>query len=333
MTSRDFGFTTLRSAVAYRRNNTLVPPNNVYITSTNGAAIFSDTLTISTINVSTINGGGGGGVNSVTAGTNISTSGTASNPVINVNINSTLEMNGNYIHSSGNLGISSDAILNLDGTFVNMASSDGGIVLQTNGTTRTITLDIGGLLDVQSPNVRLFGLSTLQTNKMVYIADGTGFLSVGDLPSSVSSVTAGTNISTSGTASVPIVNVAISSPLDMNGQPLIDSTGAVNINGNLVVSSSAITQQIVTSSITTTPITLNSGFFGKYTFVSTNVAATITLPSPASEGSVLIFKNLMTNAFSTITISPVYSGGTISADTAASYVFTTYANSGSWVSL
>ena len=60
MTSRDFGFTTLRSAVAYRRNNTLVPPNNVYVTSTNGAAIFSDTLTISTINVSTINGGGGG---------------------------------------------------------------------------------------------------------------------------------------------------------------------------------------------------------------------------------------------------------------------------------
>jgi len=57
MTSRDFGFTTLRSAVAYRRNNTLVPPNNVYVTSTNGAAIFSDTLTISTINASTINGG------------------------------------------------------------------------------------------------------------------------------------------------------------------------------------------------------------------------------------------------------------------------------------
>ena len=47
MTSRDFGFTTLRSAVAYRRNNTLVPPNNVYVTSTNGAATFSDTLTIS----------------------------------------------------------------------------------------------------------------------------------------------------------------------------------------------------------------------------------------------------------------------------------------------
>jgi len=189
----------------------------------------------------------------------------------------------------------------------------------------------------------------------------------------VSSITPGTNISTSGTASNPIINVHISSPLDMNGQPLIDSTGnltlsttttdiylnsgnaismvslggdinittgnnitvngtIMTVNGNLAVLSSAITQQIVTSSITTTPVTLNSGFFGKYTFVNTNVAATIILPSPASEGSVLIFKNLMTNAFSTITISTVYSGGTISADTAASYVFTTYAG-GSWVSL
>jgi hypothetical protein len=232
MTSRDFGFTTLRSAVAYRRNNTLVPPNNVYITSTNGAAIFSDTLTISTINVSTINGGGGG-VSSISSGINISTSGTASDPIINVYINSTLDMN-NY-----------------------------------------------------------------------------GILNCNNLTSNTSPFT----ISTIG-------NVNISSN---NG------TGAVNINGNLVVLSSAITQQIVTSSITTTPVTLDSGFFGKYTFVNTNVAATITLPSSASEGSVLIFKNLMTNAASTITISPVYSGGTISADTAASYVFTTYAGN-SWVS-
>ena len=89
------------------------------------------------------------------------------------------------------------------------------------------------------------------------------------------------------------------------------------------------------ASITTTPFILDSGFFGKYTFVNTGVAATITLSS-ASEGSVLIFKNLMTNATSTITIAgPVYSGGgSISANTAASYVFTTHTGGGgSWVSL
>jgi hypothetical protein len=382
MTSRDFGFTTLRSAVAYRRNNTLVPPNNVYVTSTNGAAIFSDTLTISTINVSTatistltvstINGGGGGGVilitagtnisttgtasnptinvninstldmagfdiinvpnitnaggnitinanngngdvnitgstlfngsinvastfydnnvfsgtsgqvltagtggqviwstisggggggsvNSVIAGTNISTSGTATDPIINVNINSTLEMNGNNIHSSGALGITSDASLNLDGTSTNMVSSDGGILLQTNGATKKITLDIGeGLFDVVATDIRLYGLSTLQTTKMVYIAEGTGYLSVGDLPSSVNSVTAGTNISITGTASTPIINVDINSTLLMNGFPIYDYSTITIASGstiNLSTASTSIVLNEASTNITITSIT------------------------------------------------------------------------------
>ena len=49
MTSRDFGFITLRNAVAYRPDNSVVPPNNVFITSTNGGAVFSSNLKISTI--------------------------------------------------------------------------------------------------------------------------------------------------------------------------------------------------------------------------------------------------------------------------------------------
>jgi len=236
MTSRDFGFTTLRSAVAYRRNNTLVPPNNVYITSTNGAAIFSDTLTISTINVSTINGGGGGGgVSSISSGINISTSGTASDPIINVYINSTLDMN------------------------------DYGILNCNNLTSNT------------SP----FTIST-------------------------------------------IGNVNISSN---NG------TGAVNINGNLVVLSSAITQQIVTSSITTDPSTIIpwANYYGKYNFVSG--ISTLTLPTTGvTEGSVLIFRNLDSY---TVQIVNVLSGGSpLAANGAASFVYTQYAiGPPNWVSL
>jgi hypothetical protein len=138
MTSRDFGFTTLRSAVAYRRNNTLVPPNNVYITSTNGAATFSDTLTISTINVSTatistltvstINGGGGGGVILITAGTNISTTGTASNPTINVNINSTLDMAGFPI-------VDTTGLLTLQATDISISSISGTGAVNITGST------------------------------------------------------------------------------------------------------------------------------------------------------------------------------------------------------
>ena len=109
MTSRDFGIVTLRNAVAYHFDGSIVPINNVYITSTNGAAIFSDTLTISTINVSTINGSGvGGGVSSITAGTNISITGTVSTPIVNVDINSTLLMNGfPIVDTTGLLTLSS----------------------------------------------------------------------------------------------------------------------------------------------------------------------------------------------------------------------------------
>ena len=135
MTSRDFGIVTLRSAVAYRRNNTLVPPNNVYVTSTNGAAIFSDTLTISTINVSTINGGGvGGGVSSITAGTNISITGTVSTPIVNVDINSTLLMNGFPIYDNSTITIAAGSTINLStlNTSIYLDQVSQGIILTAN---------------------------------------------------------------------------------------------------------------------------------------------------------------------------------------------------------
>jgi hypothetical protein len=55
MTSRDFGFLSLRNTIAYQPNGLPVPPNQVLITSTNGAAVFSNSINISTINVSTLN--------------------------------------------------------------------------------------------------------------------------------------------------------------------------------------------------------------------------------------------------------------------------------------
>ena len=55
MTSRDFGFLTLRNVIAYQQNGTPVPPNSVLITSSNGAGVFSDTVTISSINPSSVN--------------------------------------------------------------------------------------------------------------------------------------------------------------------------------------------------------------------------------------------------------------------------------------
>ncbi len=55
MTSRDFGFLTLRNTTAYQPNGFPVPPNNIFVTSTNGAAVFSNNILISTVTVSTLN--------------------------------------------------------------------------------------------------------------------------------------------------------------------------------------------------------------------------------------------------------------------------------------
>ena len=55
MSSRDYGFLTLRNIVAYQSNGDSVPANDIFVTSSNGTAIFSDNVKISTINISTLN--------------------------------------------------------------------------------------------------------------------------------------------------------------------------------------------------------------------------------------------------------------------------------------
>lgn len=113
--------------------------------------------------------------------------------------------------------------------------------------------------------------------------------------------------------------------------------GSTSPQTRLDINGGALSKQIVTSTITSAgPTTLDPGFFGKYIFVDPTIAAptTINLPGGATEGTVLIVRNLMTA--NTVTIGgSVYTGGTnITANTAASYVFTTYAGGGGqWVAL
>ena len=175
MTSRDFGIVTLRNAVAYHFDGSIVPINNVYITSTNGGAVFSDTLTISTINVSTINGGGvgGGGVSSISSGINISITGTVSTPIVNVDINSTLLMNGYPIYDYSTITIASGSTINLStlSTSIVLDGSSNTI----NMTTSTITsfannfilnsdLDIKG----SSASIQFFDSSNIQKAAIDY---------------------------------------------------------------------------------------------------------------------------------------------------------------------
>lgn len=56
MTSRDFGFLTLRNIQAFQSNGNPVPANQVLVTVSTGEGKFTSSLNISSINVSTING-------------------------------------------------------------------------------------------------------------------------------------------------------------------------------------------------------------------------------------------------------------------------------------
>ena len=124
----------------------------------------------------------------------------------------------------------------------------------------------------------------------------------------------------------------------LNGEPSLITSGAVGIGTTspqalLDIRGNAITQQIVTSSITTDPSTIIpwANYYGKYNFVSS--ISTLTLPSTGvTEGSVLIFRNLESNP---VTIVNVLSGGSpLAANGAASFVYTQYAIGGPiWVSL
>jgi hypothetical protein len=51
MASRDFSFLTLRNVSAYNPDNSVVQPNRFFVTSTNGAAYFSDNVQVSSIKV------------------------------------------------------------------------------------------------------------------------------------------------------------------------------------------------------------------------------------------------------------------------------------------
>ncbi len=197
MTSRDFGITTLRNAVAYHFDGSIVPSNNVYITSTNGAAVFSDTLTISTINVSTatistltvstIDGGGVSSILAVNAGTNISIPDPLI-PVVSVNINSTLNMNGySIVDGTGSLTLSSDNVAitanndnlslsaNSGNIFINshtavgILGEEGEITIYT-GKLMTMGGNDGVLISTIGGNIALIAPSTSDTSGSIGIA-------------------------------------------------------------------------------------------------------------------------------------------------------------------
>ena len=150
-----------------------VSSNYVLITSTNGQLVPSDNIYISSITISSINGlpytpGSGGSVSSISSGTNISITGTSSNPIINVDINSTLLMNGFPIYDNNTITIAAGSIINLStlstSIVLDQASQSVTITSVPTTTIRGFTGTDDGILRVNG-YVALYGSTTqLQIN-------------------------------------------------------------------------------------------------------------------------------------------------------------------------
>jgi hypothetical protein len=158
-----------------------VQANTIWVNSTDANKLY--------FGASPVTGGGGGGVNSVTAGTNISTSGTATDPIINFAPGGAMNMNGAQLTSVSTVSVSSisdvslidslgnDITINTDNIFVNTSSisynitdfynvsANGGSIII--GSTGDMDLSSGNIINI-NPNIYTKFMSGI-INKTLYI--------------------------------------------------------------------------------------------------------------------------------------------------------------------
>ena len=150
--SRDFGFTTLRSIQAYQSNGARVPPNYILTTGENGAATFSNNITISAINNSTINTNSlnTSTINSSSIITNFLTvnstfvsgnviSNTVSTNALNTNTLSTNTVITNYLSTFKNFALIDNNLSTLIVTWNNSTMFIDGHPISTDATISTVS--------------------------------------------------------------------------------------------------------------------------------------------------------------------------------------------------
>ena len=156
-----------------------------------GANTWSVPLELNNLE-SQITSGGSTGVQTITAGTNITITGTATNPTIN--------------STAGSSGVSSLSA----GSGISVSGSTGAI---TVGNTGVLSLTTNGGLAVTTTT----GAITIKNTGVNSITAGTGIALTGSTTdpivsaSGVQTITAGTNVSITGTATNPTINATATS--------------------------------------------------------------------------------------------------------------------------
>ena len=182
-------------------------------------------------------GGGGGGVDSVIAGTAISITGSSTNPVVN-NIGVTAAVAGTGIGVSGATG--------------NVTISNTGVLALTAGTNVTITGTASNpIINSSNPGGTLTGITA-----------GTGIAVSGSAPSptvsntGVLSVAAGTNVTITGSASNPTINatgvltgVTAGTGIAVTGSTPTETVARLDINVTQVTASNTPYTALATDSM------------------------------------------------------------------------------------
>jgi len=217
MSSRDYGFLTLRNATAYQQNGNPVPPNNIFITSTNGVAKFSNTISISSFNTSTLSANiiNVSTINASTFNTSTFNTNTINADIITTSTFITSTFNPTVLTTStiNTSTLSSNTIntlsLNTSSLYTSSITTD---YLTSNSTINVSTLTsinigtnsfTGSTIDVSTLTTSTITTSTLHSNTLTTSTIITITLSTSTLNTS----TLNTSTLTASTINVDILNV------------------------------------------------------------------------------------------------------------------------------
>jgi hypothetical protein len=317
MTSRDFGFLTLRNTLAYQPNGDPVPANYIFITSSSGAAIFSNNVTIDVLNASTINAStintdtlNASTINASTISASTISASTISADVFNVStLNAStividvittstinvITLNTSTIFTSSiftnYLTVNSTAIIStLNATNIN-ASTINLLTLNTSSIfTNYLTVNsttIISTLNATNINASTINLLTLNTSSIFTSSLLTSSLLTSSIITNYLTVNSTAIISTLNALNFTISSSGGINRNNSNSTIIGGPSGNIQLYGNEIYASSNLNitgtaiSRVSISTITSDPGQSTDNWlnlFGKYCFVSSGIVSTITLP-------------------------------------------------------
>jgi len=323
MTSRDFGFLTLRNTLAYQPNGDPVPANYIFITSSSGAAIFSNNVTIDVLNASTINAST---INTDTLNASTINASTISASTISADVFNVSTLNASTI-----------VIDVITTSTINVITLNTSTIFTSSIFTNYLTVNstaIISTLNATNINASTINLLTLNTSSIFTSSLLTSSLLTSSIITNYLTVNSTAIISTLNALNFTISSSGGINRNNSNSTIIGGPSGNIQLYGNEIYASSNLNiTGTAISRVSISTIASNPGgdgnswlnLYGKYCFVSSGITSTITLPTsnqPLS-GTIIIIRNTGSGPDPAITASPTVANTGISTfvGKTSSYVY------------